>query len=206
MDSMCVDLTLIRHGKVGDEYRGTFIGKTDVPLAAAGRRQARKLNEKLRTILQPQGGIILSSPLQRCRATADIAAEGLGLPVQFDDDLREIDFGQWEFLSFEKIAANSTSGELAGWASFDSDFRFPGGERIGDFLQRVRGTGERIAALESRSAVVFTHGGVVRALICHFLKLDPRNYLLFDIRPGCMTSIRLFKEGGVLTGLDNFSD
>ncbi len=204
---MCVNLTLIRHGKVGDEYRGAFIGKTDVPLAIEGRRQAQRLKKQLRPLSNPApGSIILSSPLQRCRETANIAAEGLDIPIQFDDDLREIDFGEWEVLTFEKIAATCNSSEIAGWAKFDRDFAFPGGERIGDFLDRVKRAGERLATLDSESAIVFTHGGVIRALICHYLKLDPRNYLLFDIRPASVTTIRLFENGGILTGLNNYFD
>lgn len=205
MSHMCTDITLIRHGKVGDEYRGTFLGKTDVPLAIAGRRQAQMLNELLRAFLKARpGSIILSSPLQRCRETTNIAAAGLNIPVQFDDDLREIDFGEWEVLTFEKIAATCNSDEIAGWAKFDRDFTFPDGERIGDFLDRVARAGERLAALDCESAIVFTHGGVIRALICYFLKLDPRNYLLFEIGPASVTTIRLFENGGILTGLNNF--
>jgi len=200
MSHMCTDITLIRHGKVGDEYRGTFIGKTDVPLAIEGRRQAERLREY---VTVREGSLILSSPLQRCRETAWIAAQGLHLPIQFDDDLREGDFGRWEGLTFEEIAAGD-GGAIAGWARFDRDFTFPGGERIGDFLDRVARAGERLAALDYESAIVFTHGGVIRALICHFLKLDPRNYLLFEIGPASVTTIRLFENGGILTGLNNF--
>lgn len=202
---MCANLSLIRHGKVGDEYRGTFIGKTDVPLAITGRRQAQRLKRQLRDIFKAApDSVILSSPLQRCRETANIASQGLNIPVQFDDDLREIDFGEWEVLTFEKIAATYNSNEIAGWARFDRDFTFPGGERLGDFLDRVARVGERLAALDCESAVVFTHGGVIRALICHFLKLDPRNYLLFEVGPASVTTIRLFENGGILTGLNNF--
>jgi alpha-ribazole phosphatase len=197
---MCVNLTLIRHGKVGDEYRGTFLGKTDVPLAIAGRRQAERLREY---VTVQEGSLILSSPLQRCRETARITAQGLHLPIQFDDDLREVDFGRWEGLTFEEITAGD-GGAIAGWARFDRDFTFPDGERIGDFLDRVARAGERLAALDCESAIVFTHGGVIRALICHFLKLDPRNYLLFEIGPASVTTIRLFENGGILTGLNNF--
>ena len=39
---------------------------------------------------------IVSSPLVRARATAEIAAGALGLPVSFDDGLREVNFGVQE--------------------------------------------------------------------------------------------------------------
>lgn len=195
---MCMDLMLIRHGEIGDRYRGLFIGKTDIPLSSEGRRQA----ERLQTFLRPQTDpTVLSSPLQRCLETARIATEPLGLPVEVEDDLREIDFGLWEGLSFEEIAAASADA-VEGWAGFDRDFAFPEGERIGGFLDRIAGIGGRLASLDAEDVVVFTHGGVIRALICHFLNLPPRNYLLFEVRFASAATIRLFENGGILTGLN----
>ncbi|OPY93414.1 MAG: Alpha-ribazole phosphatase [Syntrophaceae bacterium PtaU1.Bin231] len=198
---MGTDLMLIRHGEIGDKYRGAFVGKMDIPLSPEGRRQA----ERLRTFLRPQPRpAVLSSPLQRCLETARIAVEPFGFPVEVEEDLREIDFGLWEGLSFEEIAAASADA-VEGWAGFDRNFTFPEGERIGGFLDRIARIGGRLAALDAGGAVVFTHGGVIRALICHFLKLSPRNYLLFEVRFASATTIRLFERGGILTGLNIMS-
>ena len=38
----------------------------------------------------------MSSPLSRAKDTADIVAAQLGLPVQMDDELREVAFGVQE--------------------------------------------------------------------------------------------------------------
>ncbi len=198
---MCTDLMLIRHGEIGGKYRGTFVGKTDVPLSPEGRRQA----ERLRTFLRPHPRtIFLSSPLLRCLETARIAAEPFGIPVEVEDDLREIDFGLWEGLSFEEIAAASADA-VEGWAGFDEDFAFPEGERIGGFLDRIAGIGGWLASLDAEDAIVFTHGRVIRALICYFLNLPPRNYLHFKVRYASATTIRLFESGGILTGLNMMS-
>lgn len=199
---MYSDLILIRHGEIGDKYRGTFIGKTDVPLSDKGKFQS----ERLRTYLKPRSSTaVLSSPLQRCRETARISMEPFGLPVEIEKDLREIDFGFWEGLSFDTIAAMN-NGAVKGWVDFDRDFTFPGGERIGDFLDRMARVGGRLASLDAGSTIVFTHGGVIRALICHFLNLSPRNYLLFEVHPASVTTIRLFEHGGILTGLNVTSE
>ena len=106
-------------------------------------------------------------------------------------------------LTFDEIVSVD-SNAVDGWARYDRDFTFPGGERIGDFLNRVSAVGDRLASRGSGRTIVFTHGGVIRALICHFLKLDPRNYLLFEVRPASVTTIRLFEEGGILTGLNQW--
>lgn len=198
---MCTDLICIRHGEISDKFRGVFVGKTDIPLSPVGKRQARRLRELLRP---HPGTTFLSSPLQRCLETAQIAAEPFGIAVEIEEGLREIDFGLWEGLSFEEIAAASADA-VADWASFDRDFAFPEGERIGCFLDRIARIGGRLSSLDAESAVVFTHGGVIRALICHYLNLSPSNYLLFEVRLASATTIRLFEGGGILTGLNSMS-
>jgi len=197
---MLEELVLIRHGDIGEEFKGIFVGKTDVPLSAEGKLQAERLRPYLKS-----GPLtaILSSPQRRCRETARIATEALGLPVEVDEDLREIDFGRWERLTFDEIVSVGSSA-VDGWARYDRDFTFPGGESIGDFLNRVSAVGGRLASQGTGRAAVFTHGGIIRALICHFLKLAPRNYLLFEVRPASITRIRLFEEGGILTGLNQW--
>ena len=197
---MLEELILIRHGDIGEKFKGIFVGKTDIPLSAEGNLQA----ERLRPYLESRPSTaVLSSPQLRCRETARIATEPLGLPIEVDGDLREIDFGLWECLTFDEIVSADSS-VADGWARYDRDFTFPGGERIGDFLSRISAVGDRLASKDTGRAVVFTHGGVIRALICHFLKLDPRNYILFEVRPASVTTIRLFEEGGILTGLNQW--
>jgi alpha-ribazole phosphatase len=197
---MLEELILIRHGDIGQEFKGIFVGKTDVPLSVEGKLQAERLRSYLES--RPRSAV-LSSPQLRCRETARISTEPLGFSVEIDKDLREIDFGRWEGLTFDEIVSVDSSA-VDGWARYDRDFTFPGGERIGDFLNRISAVGERLASRGTGQAIVFTHGGVIRALICHFLKLAPRNYLLFEVRPASITTIRLFEEGGILTGLNQW--
>ncbi|HET6491240.1 MAG TPA: histidine phosphatase family protein [Syntrophales bacterium] len=194
------ELVLIRHGDIGKEFKEIFVGKTDVPLSAEGRLQAERLRPYLASGTR---SAVLSSPQLRCRETARIATEPLGIAVEVDNDLREIDFGRWERLTFDEIVA-ADPGVADGWARYDPDFTFPRGERIGDFLSRISSVGDRLASRGADRTVVFTHGGVIRALICHFLKLAPRNYLLFEVRPASVTTIRLFEQGGILTGLNQW--
>src|SRR4029453_404852 len=79
--------------------------------------------------------VIVASPLQRTRQTAEAAAAVLGVPIEFDGDLRELDFGSWEGLTAgearEKspLAFRRWSGAL--------DVRPPGGESVADVSTRV---------------------------------------------------------------------
>jgi alpha-ribazole phosphatase/probable phosphoglycerate mutase len=52
---------------------------------------------------------------------------------------------------------------------------------------------------------IFAHGGVIRALICLWLGLPAKHYLLFEIDPASVSAVRLFGDQGVLTRLNDRS-
>jgi bisphosphoglycerate-dependent phosphoglycerate mutase len=73
---MANQLILIRHGDIGDRYRGRYVGRTDAPLSAEGRRQAATLTGPVARL---NGAHFLSSPLCRTRETAEIALGANGV-------------------------------------------------------------------------------------------------------------------------------
>lgn len=83
----------LRHGETDWNAKDLSQGGVDIPLNETGLAQARSASMLLRN-----RGIrsLISSPLGRARVTAEIAAAELGLPVQFDDGLREVSFGVQE--------------------------------------------------------------------------------------------------------------
>jgi broad specificity phosphatase PhoE len=189
---------LIRHGDLGEGCRGRYIGRSDVSLSEEGKRQAAALSGELGRL---NGAHLLCSPLLRTRQTAEIAL-GAADVCDVDSDLREIDFGRWEGMGFSEIAASDPDA-VERWAALDGDFAFPGGEGLRDFGKRIDAVAGRITADPAETVVAFTHGGVIRYLICRFLGLEDRHFLLFDIRPGSLTEIGIEGGKGVLTHLDN---
>ncbi|MBP8984673.1 MAG: histidine phosphatase family protein [Syntrophobacterales bacterium] len=188
---------LLRHGDVGEENRGRYIGSSDVPLSAAGVRRVEGMVD-----LFPRGDslLCLCSPLRRCRETADVVSRVTGLDFAVDPDLREVDFGDWEGKTFAEIS-ESLPAEVEMWSAFDG-FAFPGGESVAHFLSRVRRAAGRMAKAREDTVLACTHGGVIRSLICHFLGIPPRNHLLFVVEPASLTTVELYDGGGVLVGLN----
>ncbi|WP_043340560.1 histidine phosphatase family protein [Belnapia moabensis] len=84
----------LRHGETDWNAQGLSQGRTDIPLNGVGLAQARRAAKTLAGI----GGIatVVASPLVRAKVTAEIAAEALGLPVEFDEGLQEVNFGEQE--------------------------------------------------------------------------------------------------------------
>ncbi len=187
-------LILLRHGQTG--FSGQYIGAKDVPLSANGFHQIARLQPLLKN---QQIDCIMSSPMLRCRESTEILFADH--PVQYDDDLREIDFGRWEGLSFQEIAASDPD-LVDKWAVWNPDFCFPEGECIAHFLKRVHRAGSRIQESSNENIILIAHGGVIRALLCYLLNLKPENYLLFQVGKGKYSTLELFSEGAVLTGFN----
>ena len=190
-------LLLVRHGRIGDSFEGRFVGSTDVPLAADSGTEIEALARHL-CVQKPSRCIC--SPLKRARQTAEILAKAMGLTIEADPDLREVDFGRWEGLSFEEISASDPE-MVKRWASWDEDFAFPEGESIREFLMRVRSAGDRMVADSDETILAVTHGGFIRAMICHLLGLSDRQYVMFDVKRASLTTIEVIDGRGVLTGL-----
>jgi broad specificity phosphatase PhoE len=186
-------LLLVRHADTG--LTGRLVGATDVKAEARGLEEAGRLRALLRDH-RPES--VFVSPLSRARETL----KRLGVSGhQIDPRLAEIDFGAWEMLDYKEISAKFPA-ETAAWSRAGDDFRFPGGESLGEFRERVSAMVVTLCAEPVDSVLAVTHGGVIRVMICALLGLEAKNSLLFDVRPGRLTLIDLFDQGGILAGLN----
>ncbi len=187
-------LHLLRHGSTGAGNR--YIGSTDLPLSPDG---AADLEGAADLLQRQEIDAVFCSPMRRCRQTVDRL--GLAPGTEIVEDLREIDFGRWEGLSFAEICA--TDGELVDrWAQGATDFAFPEGESLRDFLGRIDRIRMMLTATPARRPLLVTHGGVIRHLVCACLGIGPEKSLLFEIKPGRCTVIDIHSAGGVLAGLN----
>ncbi|SHO50128.1 histidine phosphatase family protein [Desulfopila aestuarii] len=192
---MAKTLYLLRHGETA--ANGRLVGSTDMAVAEHGYVQLAQTGERLR---RRDISAVFCSPMLRCRQSAEFLQ--LSLDPVIVDDLREMDFGDWENKSFSEIAELWPS-EVAAWSNWSEQFTFPGGENIGNFLCRLQKVQECILQCEAEKILLVTHGGVIRHLLCLYLNLSPANYLLFDIRPGRYSTLSLHSQGGVLTSLNS---
>ena len=162
-------LLLARHGQSVSNAVRRFQGVQDVPLSELGRRQAEALAAALK---RRRIAAIYSSPLQRARLTAEIAAAAIGAPVQCVEDLRELSLGEWEGCTVEEVRARPGD-PYACWVRDPVAGMPPGGEPLAGVQARVL---RAVAEIERAhpngdDVLVVCHGGVISAYLAHCLAL-----------------------------------
>jgi broad specificity phosphatase PhoE len=83
----------LRHGETDWNAQDLSQGDIDIPLNAKGREQALSAA----ALVRGHGiATIVSSSLSRALDTAQAVSDAIGVPVQSDDGLREVKFGEQE--------------------------------------------------------------------------------------------------------------
>jgi broad specificity phosphatase PhoE len=154
------ELWLARHGETEWSLSGRHTGRTDVPLTARGERQAAALGERLRGVAF---ALVLASPLERARRTAELA--GFGDALALDEDLMEVDYGEYEGRTTAEIQRARPGWDL--WRD-----GCPGGETIAEAAARAERVLARVRAVDGPVLLV-GHGHLTRALATRALTLDP---------------------------------
>ena len=140
----------LRHGETDWNAANLSQGNVDIPLNENGLAQAQSAASKL-----PGRGIatIISSPLSRARVTAEYAGSALGLPVAFDEGLREVSFGVQEGQPMSEWFTHWVEGQMTP----------QGAEAFADLRHRAVAAINRCVVHPSPVLVV-AHGALFRAL------------------------------------------
>jgi uncharacterized phosphatase len=86
-------ITLLRHGESEGNSAGVLQGQSDYPLTKTGLDQAQRLASYWKSI-QVQFDLIITSPLLRALQTAEVVANYLQVPVEFNPAWKERYFGE----------------------------------------------------------------------------------------------------------------
>lgn len=190
-------LILVRHGQSVGNAAGVLQGRLDYGLSELGLRQAEMTAHRLADAVAER---VLSSPLLRASATADLISEVLGLEPQLEPDLAEYDIGEAAGLTGPEIRAKFP--EIATIRARGERFLFPGEEGRDIFHQRLAGALERLRALEGTTIAV-AHGGVIGAF-CHMVVgLDLGRPGAFQVGNCSLTEITQDRAGRLVLSRQN---
>ncbi len=185
---------LVRHGQTELSIERRFAGREDTALTKEGARQAVLVGRRL---AGAGVDVIVTSPLQRARKTAEAVAEATGAPMSVDDDLAEADFGLWQGLTFAE-ADKAWPDELAAWLS-SPDAAPPGGESFAKVALRVLAALDRLVdAHRHQTAVVVSHVTPIKTLICRALLAPPEAMFRINLDVASLSRIDCFDDGSAV--------
>ncbi|PKQ29921.1 MAG: hypothetical protein CVT60_02935 [Actinobacteria bacterium HGW-Actinobacteria-10] len=178
-------LLIVRHAETVANHEGRYLGRGEAEFTARGQEQLRLIAEHIREF-DPE--VLLSSPLQRTRISAEQAGRLLGLDPVLEPRLTELDFGDAEGLTFDEARKMGLQFEFKAW---DAPVA-PGGESRRQVFERTAQVLDEVLAAPARRVAIVTHGGVFRSALPHLLGLPNDAIWIFDIRNGSAAECRIF--------------
>lgn len=162
---MPTKLILIRHGVTEWNLSKRYCGSMDIGLSMQGRKQAKGLYKKLKGQKIHK---VYSSTAKRAIQTAKIVFKGFR--IQKAPDLKEIDFGCFEGLTYGQIMERYKK-VYKKWLDNPFSTTIPKGEDLRCFRKRVAGALNKIIlANPDKTVAVVSHGGAISIFITHILK------------------------------------
>jgi alpha-ribazole phosphatase len=193
-------LFLIRHGQTELNARKCYCGSTDVALSQVGVSQAGMLAQRL---AGEEVKNIFTSPLARSAQTAEIISTRHEFSPQIKEGLREIDFGDWEGLTFDQINSQYPQ-EIDKWFKHPDDFVFPGGESVQSFHQRVINSFAEIVS-HPGPIVVVAHGATLKVAICYLCGWPMANFHSFSLSNAGLSIIDCLGASAIVKSLNDTS-
>jgi probable phosphoglycerate mutase len=182
---------LIRHGATVLTVEDRFAGSTNVELSDEGRRQARRLSQRL---AGEKVAAVYASDLSRTLETARLLAEPHQLQVQPRPALREISHGHWEQMTRQEVEEKYPE-EAFEWDKDPYTFAPSGGESgLAVTARALPALIDLVRAHRGHSVIVVSHKATIRLLLSSLLGFDPRRFRdNLDQNP-CALNIVDFKD------------
>ena len=194
-------LLLLRHGQTEMSVKKLYSGRSNPALTEQGLWQAQRAAERI----AKRAGLaaIVASPLTRCQQTAQAVADQLGMSVTTYDELIEVDFGQWEGLSFAQ--AHEADPQLHSQWLADPSVAPPGGESLEQANARAIKAQLKIEQdYPEQTILVVSHVTPIKAIIgralgasaevFHRLHLDLASFSITEFYADGPTCVRLFND------------
>ena len=186
---------LVRHAPV--KAKGLIYGHLDLEADFSDSNRLDALADFL-----PRGVAVLTSDLARCRDTAlqVLGRQGCVKPSLIErSTLREQYFGCWEGKTYQEVEAEDE-------AHYRSFLESPaacapdGGESFQELTKRVEAEMEALLqSVTAQNLILFTHAGVIRAMVGLALDITPEKMLSLAIDPLSLTHLTSFRKNSEIS-------
>lgn len=164
-----MELYVTRHGQTDWNLEHKVQGKADISLNSKGLEQAEETRKKLNTT---QIDLIICSTLKRAKETAQVINRDKDIPIIYDEQISERDYGEFEGMIEEDF-------DIEGYWSYQQNQHFKSAENIRDFFHKIYLRLDQIKEeYKDKRILMVTHGGVTRAIECYFNGIPNQESLL----------------------------
>lgn len=171
-----MNVYFIRHGKTKGNLEGRYVGRTDEGLLEDFVQELKKKS-------MPKVGKIYVSPMIRCMETCQYIYPDCEYEVV--EDLKEIDFGDFEYKSYEELNGNEI---YQNWIDSNGEMPFPNGESMVTFQNRCKFAFDDVIknAMESeyKDVAFVVHGGTIMAILDAYSN-PHKDYFHWQVKNGC---------------------
>lgn len=198
-----VKLLIIRHGLSVTNKARVFTGQNDVDLAPEGYAQAEQVCRYISENYKVDA--IYSSDLKRAVNTILPLAEKLGLEINKEKNIRELDVGIWQGEKVDDVREKFAE-QLEAYRSDPANNGCAGGENYTDMYKRALPVFERIAKEnEGKTVAVATHGGVIRIMTCVFRGLPLVEVKDIPHCPNASLTVVSYEDGNFTVEKESFN-
>lgn len=191
---------LIRHGQVAGYDQPRYNGQTDVALTDYGIEQYHRLRDRL---ADKKISACYTSDLTRCMTGAGIICSAFGVEPTPRRELRELNIGVWEGLTWQEIQFTWPDGWLARQADL-VNYRVLGGENLLDVNARVMPViNEVVERHKGQEVLVVGHGGVNRIVLLNAIGAPLAGMFNIEQSYGCLNIIDYYADGRTTVKLLN---
>jgi probable phosphoglycerate mutase len=179
-----IKILLVRHGHVEGIKPERFRGRQPLALTGLGRAQAVAVAQRIARAWRPSA--IYTSPMGRCVETGAAIAQACGIAAAICGDLNDIDYGTWQFTTFEQ-AQKDDPALFSAWFATPQYVRFPQGESLQDVAARAANVLRFVRVRHPDDTIVLVgHDSINRVLLLQWLDLPLSAYWRLAQEPCCM--------------------
>ncbi len=153
-----IELTVIRHAQSEHNLAGVFAGSTESDLTQEGQAKAEELGKQIKNNFD----VIIASPINRTKQTAELLNRSLNLPFETNDLLVERFYGNLEGLTWDEFEREHPEEASKNSKSFQPNLEK--GESIEEVEARVDKFIDWLRKSGYKNPLVVTHAGIMRII------------------------------------------
>lgn len=180
-----MEIYLVRHTQL-DLQKGVCYGQSDVRLKKSFKQESDAVFEKIPTEIST----LYSSPLSRCTELAEKIASRLGIKVNIDPRLMELNFGEWELKKWNDLNQE----KLNHWMNHYEFEKCPGGESYQDLHNRCLAFLNSLRSFNQKPIVVITHSGFIKTALAIIQQKEIHETIGLSFNYGEVVSVNFTKK------------